>query len=93
MSEPNWEHSWPIKMDASGRILVPAEARKIHGWDKDTHLVISESADGSLRLLTFDQFVESAQQYFVDKFGPGRSLVDELIAGRREEAAREESRH
>jgi len=84
--------SWPIKMDASGRIMVPAEARKLYGWDKDTHLVMDQTDDGSLRILTFDQFIKNVQHHFREKFAD-RSMVDELIAERRQEAAHEESRH
>lgn len=85
--------SWPIKMDASGRIMVPSEARKLHGWDKDTHLVIEQGDDGTLHILTFEQFIANIQHHFAGKFGDERSMVDELIAERRQEAARDQSHH
>lgn len=93
MDESHLGQSWPIRMDAAGRIMVPAEARKLHGWGKDTQLVIEEGEHGALRVITFEDFLVKVQQHFIDKFGKDRSLVDELIAERKQETAHEQSGH
>ena len=92
MEERQTQSSWPAKIDSSGRIMIPVEARNVRGWSRGTELVLEELQDGTLRLVTLDQFVDQVQRYFVDKLGPDRSLVDELRDERRQEAARE-SRH
>jgi AbrB family looped-hinge helix DNA binding protein len=86
------EEAWPIVIDSSGRVSVPAEARRTFGWDVGTRLVI-ERIDGIIRVISLDEFVERVQNHFTSKMGTDRSLVDELIHERRMEAQCEESRH
>jgi hypothetical protein len=45
--------------------------------------------DGELRLITVRQAIKRLQDLLDARLEPGRSLVDELIAERRAEAARE----
>ena len=84
--------TWPTKIGAQGRILIPIEARKDIGWGEGTSLVICRN-DKGLELMTRDQFVERVQHYFSGKLGEDRDLVNELIAERGEEAEREQRRH
>jgi AbrB family looped-hinge helix DNA binding protein len=77
-------------MDAQGRVLIPAEIRK----ELDLHpgqvltLVVE---DDELKLYSVSAGVRKAQAIAAKyiKREPGRSLVDEFIAERRREAARE----
>ncbi len=89
MKDDNSPGSWPTKIDSSGRIMIPADARSGRGWDKGTELVLEEDVDGTIRVVTLEQFLERIQDYFSEKFGPERSLVAELRAERKQEALRE----
>lgn len=80
--------SWPSQIDASGRVLIPAETRQALGLDRGTEVVIETYGD-SLRILTLEQFTKEVQALF-GSTGPGDPLLsDQLIAERRREAARE----
>lgn len=80
--------SWASQIDASGRVLIPAETRQALGLDRGTDVVIESDGD-SLRIMTLEQFTREVQQLF----GPTNSgeplLSDQLISERRREAARE----
>ncbi|MGE3979226.1 MAG: AbrB/MazE/SpoVT family DNA-binding domain-containing protein [Nitrospira sp.] len=89
MDDTRDPHCWPTKIDSSGRIMIPVEARNLRGWEQGTELVLEEAEDGTLRLVTLDQFIERVQNYFSGKFRPDRSLVDELREERRHDASRE----
>lgn len=80
--------SWPGQVDSAGRLLIPAESRHALGWQPGTKVVIESDGD-SLRVLTVNQFTKEIQALF-GKAMPGEPLwSDELIAERRQEAARE----
>ena len=71
-----------------GRIVIPAEYRKALGiCEGDTVIVALD--DGEVRVFTIDEWIRWAQELVRKYIPPGRSLVDELIAERRAEAARE----
>lgn len=91
MEERHALSSWPTKIDASGRIMIPADARSGKGWGVGTELVLEEGEDGSLRLVTLEDFLDGVQDYFCEKLGPDRNLVAELRAERKHEAASEVS--
>ena len=77
-----------VKLDNQGRVLIPAEIREkleMKPGDRLTLLV----EDGALVLLTFKAGIRRAQKIAAKHRVPGRSLVDELIAERRTEAASE----
>ncbi len=77
-----------VKVTDGGRIVIPAEFRRELGiCVGDTVLV--RLVDGELQVFTPRQGIKRAQE-IVRKYVPeGVSLVDELIAERRAEAARE----
>jgi AbrB family looped-hinge helix DNA binding protein len=77
------------RLDDAGRIVIPAKFRKQLGMKKGEWLVIGVQ-DGEVRLFTIDEAIRRAQET-MRKYVPdqSRSLVDELIAERRAEAARE----
>lgn len=76
------------KLAEGGRVVIPAELRKELGLCVgDTLLILVE--DGELHIFTPRQGIKRAQE-IVRRYVPeGTSLVDELIAERRAEAARE----
>ncbi len=78
-----------VRIDLSGRLVVPAEFRKALGLKAGATVILRLDSDG-LRVLTTAQALASAQallkQHVKDD---DRSLVDELIRERRAEAASE----
>lgn len=77
-----------LKVDAAGRIVIPADARNRLQIKQGDELIAEECADG-LRITTYQQAIREAQAYFAQFVPPGVSLSDELLKERREEAARE----
>lgn len=78
----------PMKISEGGRVVVPAEIRKALGiQDGDT--VLWELADGEARLTTRREQLRRGQALIRQYVPEGISLVDELIAERRAEVARE----
>ena len=80
--------SYSARVDASGRIVIPVELRdRLHICPGD-ELVVREVA-GSLSVKSYHQALADAQAYFSRLAPPGVSMVDELLAERRAEVARE----
>ena len=79
-----------VRIAPGGRVVIPAEFRKALGVEVGDSVVI-ELKDDELRLRSRQAAIKKVQA-MVRKCLPadGRSLADELIAERREEAAREE---
>ncbi len=76
------------KLGQSGRIVIPTEYRRRLGL-KSGDEIIMRLDDRGLHLYTPAQAVARAQA-LVRRYVPeGRSLSDELISERREEASRE----
>lgn len=80
--------TYRTKLDASGRIVIPAEVRLRKKLTEGDTVVVVDDEQG-LHVMTLDQAIAEAQAYFCSRIPPGVSLVDELIAERREEAKRE----
>ena len=76
------------KVDRHGRVVIPAEYRRALGLRAGDAVVV-QLDDGALRILTRAQAIKRAQEIVARYVSPDRSLVDELIAERRAEAARE----
>lgn len=76
------------RINSQGRIVIPAECRAAAGLKPGDELIVRAVGEGELRLLTREQALKEAQR-IVARYGSGRDLVAELIAERREEAARE----
>lgn len=49
--------SWPGRVDAEGRVLIPQNSRQRMGWKRGTELVIESDGD-SLRILSLDKFAK-----------------------------------
>jgi AbrB family looped-hinge helix DNA binding protein len=77
-----------LRLNENGRIVIPAAFRKALGI-KPGDEVILRLDDGELRITTMKRRIERAQLRARQYVKPGVSLVDELIAERREEAKRE----
>lgn len=76
------------KVTQGGRIVIPADMRRRLGIEVGEDVSIALDGE-SLRILTQKESIKRAQAV-VSKFVPkGVSLVDELIADRRREAANE----
>jgi AbrB family looped-hinge helix DNA binding protein len=76
------------RINQQGRIVIPAECRAAAGIEAGDELLIETLGKGELRLRTREQALREAQR-IVARYSSGCDLVAELIAERREEAARE----
>ena len=80
--------SYHAKLIKGGKIVIPAELRREFGL-KDGDTLVFEREGNSLVIKTYEQVVREVQATFkAMKSDPNRSMVDELIAERRAEAAR-----
>lgn len=77
-----------LKIDSAGRVVIPAEMRAAM-MVKAGDTVTAEVKDGEFRIVSPVVAVRRAQALARKLLPPGVSLVDELIADRREEAQRE----
>ncbi|MES2443138.1 MAG: AbrB/MazE/SpoVT family DNA-binding domain-containing protein [Pseudomonadota bacterium] len=80
------------KVITGGKIVIPAELRREFGIKDGDSLVIERDAVGNMVLKTYAQVVREVQQAFREMIGPYEgSMVDEFIAEKRAEAAREDA--
>lgn len=78
-----------IVLGARGRLVLPAKVREQYGLDEGDRLVLTAQPNGILQLASLRDQARAMRGVFRDT-APGRSLTDELIADRRDEARREE---
>ncbi len=76
------------KVNASGRVVIPAELRKELGIKAGDQLLF-EVKGRELRMTTLQERIAKVQQEMKKYFPPGTSLSGELIAERREAAKHE----
>ena len=76
------------RVNENGRVVIPASFRKALGI-KNGDEVVLRIEDDELRITTLKRRLERAQRRIRRYIKPGRSLVDELIAERREAAKHE----
>jgi len=77
-----------VRIGAGGRLVIPAQLReKLDVKPGDT--VWLEEEQGEVRITSVRQAIRHAQELVAQQVAPERSLVDELIAERRDEAARQ----
>jgi AbrB family looped-hinge helix DNA binding protein len=81
-------HVYHLKVDSSGRIVLPADARaRNHIEEGDTVVVV---ADGNgLHVKTREQIGAEAQAYFASFVPRGVMLSEEVLADRRAEHERD----
>jgi AbrB family looped-hinge helix DNA binding protein len=77
-----------VKVDASGRLVIPKDLREAMGVADGGTLVLRVE-DGELRAQTRMAALRRIQAEMAQLVPPGVSAVDELLASRRAEAARE----
>jgi len=77
-----------VPLNQNGRIVIPASYRKALGVKAGDKLVLEMEDDGLL-ITTMQRRLERAQRLVRKYVKPGVSLVDELIAERREAAKHE----
>ncbi|MFM2099904.1 MAG: hypothetical protein RLZZ366_1443 [Pseudomonadota bacterium] len=82
--------TYHAKIYGGGKMAIPADVRKALGI-KDGDRVTLDIEDGRLTVKTQAQLIKEIQAYFKSFVPEGVSLVDELIAERRAEAAREQA--
>lgn len=80
--------TYTVRLGDRGRLVLPAAARKELGLDEGSRLILTLEEPGVLRLTSARAAAEKAKGLLAG-LGAGRSLADELIAERRQEASRE----
>lgn len=81
------EH-YTLQIGDRGRIILPAPVRKSLGLKEGDRLALTVEPDGAMRLISVRNRIESVRGMW-SHLAPGRSLSEELISERREEAERE----
>ena len=74
------------KLREGGRLVIPAEYRKALGLKPGDEVLLSLE-DGEIRVVSTRQAIARAQSLVRRYIPKGRSLSEELIKERREEAA------
>jgi len=77
-----------LRLAENGRVVIPAQVRKDLGVESGGEIILERQEHG-YRLTTRRQRIEEAQRYLRRHVKPGVSLVDDLIAERREAAKHE----
>jgi len=80
--------TYHLKVDNSGRIVLPAETRDRHRISTgDTVVVVDD--DSGLRIKTMDEVVAEAQAFFATLAPPDVLLSEEILQDRRSEIERD----
>jgi AbrB family looped-hinge helix DNA binding protein len=77
-----------LRINENGRVVIPASFRKALGINPGDEVLL-RLEDDELRISTLRSRLERARRHVRKYVKPGVSLVDELIAERREAAKRE----
>ena len=77
-----------IQVNENGRVVIPAPFRKALGIHAGDELVLRVE-DDELRITTQQRRIQRAQRRARKYLKPGTSLVEELLAERREAAKNE----
>lgn len=88
MSHESQSLTYTLQLGDRGRLVLPVEARRRLGLDTGSRLLLTIEEPGVLRLTSARAAAASCKGMLAD-LASGRSLADELIAERREAAARE----
>jgi AbrB family looped-hinge helix DNA binding protein len=73
-----------------GRVVLPSEVRAAMDLKPGTPMLLTAEADGSLRLSPYRAVAEGNRGMLAEVAPKEESLVDELLAERRREAAQED---
>ena len=77
-----------LRVNENGRVVIPASFRKALGINVGDDIVL-RIEDNELRITTLKRRLQRAQSLVRRHVKPGTSLVDELIAERREASRHE----
>jgi AbrB family looped-hinge helix DNA binding protein len=77
-----------VRINENGRVVIPAAFREALGVKPGDEIILRVE-DDELRITTMKRRIARAQRTVRKYVKPGVSLVDELIAERREAAKRE----
>lgn len=77
-----------VKLSREGRVLIPAEVRAELGIGEGTSLSLAVE-NGEIRLFDRAHALKRAREIARKYKTPGKSVVDELLRERRNEAGRE----
>jgi len=77
-----------LRVNENGRVVIPASFRKALGISIGDEVLL-RIEDDELRITTLKRRLERARRLVRKHVKPGTSLVDELIAERREAARNE----
>ena len=77
-----------LRLSENGRVVIPIQVRKELGVEAGGEILLERQKNG-YRLTTRRQRIREAQEAMRRYIKPGVSLVDELIAERREAAKHE----
>jgi len=82
-----------LTLDKNGGVVLPAALLETMRWRADGGVIIAEPREDGLFLMSSDASVRRVQAMVAEFIPPGGpSMVDELIADRRREAAAEEEK-
>ncbi len=73
-----------------GRVVLPSKVRAKLGLKPGSRMLLSTEEDGSLRLRPYRAVADQSLGMLAALAPAGESLVDELLAERRDAAARED---
>jgi AbrB family looped-hinge helix DNA binding protein len=73
-----------------GRVVLPSEVRAALGLKAGSRMLLSTERDGSLRLRPYRSVADQGRGMLAGLTPVGESMVDELLAERRREAAHED---
>ena len=73
-----------------GRVVLPSDVRSALGLTAGSRMLLSTERDGSLRLRPYRSVADHGRGMLAGLAPAGESMVDELLAERRREAARED---
>lgn len=73
-----------------GRVVLPSDVRSALGLKPGSRMLLSTEKDGSLRLRPYRSVADQGRGMLASLAPIGDSMVDELLAERRREAARED---
>ena len=76
------------RIDKTGRLVIPSRIRKDTGLQPGSEVIVTAEA-GELRVYTREHALRKLQEFARGLVSPGSSVVGELIADRRKEAAGE----
>lgn len=85
-------HQASSKMHSGGRLVVPSHIREALHLNVGDHVLLRVE-DGELRVIPRMEAIRRAQRLVAEYIPASVSLVDDLIADRRAESAREEAEY